>query len=82
MDIDADFDTKLYEDFALELLYIFFGCVGMDWGALALGDVGLSLEIYTLPPPSPKIKSQVKITKGWPGRPKILRESVWISCGC
>ena len=54
----------------------------MDWGALALGDVGLSLEIFTLPPPSPKIKSQVKITKGWPGRPKILRESVWISCGC
>ena len=51
MDIDADFDTKLYEDFALELLYIFFGCVGMDWGALALGDVGLSLEIFTLPPP-------------------------------
>ena len=54
----------------------------IDWGALALEDVGLSLEIFTLPPPSPKIKSQVKITKGWPGRPKILRESVWISCGC
>ena len=53
LDIDADFDTKLYEDFALELLYIFFGCVGMDWGALALGDVGLSLEIFTLPPPLP-----------------------------
>ena len=53
LDIDADFDTKLYEDFALELLYIFVGCVGMDWGALALGDVGLSLVIFTLPPPLP-----------------------------
>ena len=50
--------------------------MGRDWGALAPGDVGLSLEIFTLPPPSPKIKSQVKITKGWPGRPKILGESV------
>ena len=42
LDIDADFDTKLYQDFA----YL-FGCVGMDQGALALGDVGLSLEIFT-----------------------------------
>ena len=49
----------------------------IDWGALALEDVGLSLEIFTLPPPSPKIKSQVKITKGWPGRPMNLGESVW-----
>ena len=30
-----------------------FGCVGMDWGALALGDVELSLEIFFLPPPLP-----------------------------
>ena len=76
MDIDADFDTKLYEDFALELLYIFFGCVGMDWGALALGDVGLSLEIFTLPPPSPKIKSQVKsVMEGW--FPQTFWGRVW-----
>ena len=61
LDIDADFDTKLYQDFA----YL-FGCVGMDWGALAPGDVELSLEIFTLPPPSPKIKSQVKsVMEGW-----------------
>jgi len=66
----------------MRVVVYLFGFMEMDWGALALGDVGLSLEIFTLPPPSPKIKSQVKITKGWPGRPKILRESVWISCGC
>jgi hypothetical protein len=66
----------------MKVVVYLFGFMEMDWGALALGDVGLSLEIFTLPPPSPKIKSQVKITKGWPGRPKILRESVWISCGC
>ena len=29
LDIDADFDTKLYEDFALELLYIFL--VVWEW---------------------------------------------------
>ena len=48
----------------------------MDWAALAPGYVESSLEIFFLPPPSPKIKSQVKITKGWPGRPKNLGESV------
>ena len=48
----------------------------MDWGALALGDVGLSLEIFTLPPPSPKIKSQVKsVMEGW--FPQTFWERVW-----
>ena len=50
-----DFVSKLYRG----VVYL-FGFMEMDWGALALGDVGLSLEIFTLPPPSPKIKSQVK----------------------
>ena len=31
----------------MRVVVYLFGCVGMDWGALALGDVGLSLEIYT-----------------------------------
>ena len=60
----------------MRVVVYLFGFMEMDWGALALGDVGLSLEIFTLPPPSPKIKSQVKITKGWPGRPINLGESV------
>ena len=75
----------LYEDFVSKLYRVvvyLFGCVGRDWGALAPREFDFSLEILILPPPSPKVKSQVKITKGWPGRPKILRESVWISCGC
>ena len=48
----------------------------MDWGALAPGEFDFSLEILILPPPPHKIKSQVKITKGWPGRPINLGESV------
>jgi len=66
----------------MKVVVYLFGFMEIDWGALAPGEFDFSLEILTLPPPSPKIKSQVKITKGWPGRPKILRESVWISCGC
>ena len=50
--------------------------MGRDWGALAPREFDFSLEILILPPPSPKVKSQVKITKGWPGRPKNLGESV------
>jgi hypothetical protein len=30
-----------------------FGYVGMDWGALAPRDVGLSLGIFIVPPPLP-----------------------------
>ena len=48
----------------------------IDWGALALEDVGLSLEIFTLPPPSPKIKSQVKsVMEGW--FPQSFWKRVW-----
>ena len=75
LDIDADFDTKLYEDFALELLYIFFGCVGMDWGALALGDAELSLEILLSPPPPQNKKSSEKCYGGLVS-PDLLGKSV------
>ncbi len=65
-DIDADFDTKLYKDFVSKLLHIFlvvWEWMG-GWGALAPGDVELSLEIFTLPPPP--LKSQVKsVMEGW-----------------
>ena len=37
----------------MKVVVYLFGFMEMDWGALALGDVGLSLEIYTLPPPLP-----------------------------
>ena len=55
---DADFDTNciriLYQS-CIGVLYrgvvYLFSCMEMDWGALAPGDVGLSLEIFTLPPP-------------------------------
>ena len=60
MDINADFDTNciriLYQS-CIGVLYrgvvYLFSCMEMDWGALAPGDVGLSLEIFTLPPPPP-----------------------------
>ena len=44
----------------MRVIVYLFGCVEMDWGALAPGDVELSLEIFFYPPP---LKSQVKITK-------------------
>ena len=66
-----DFVSKLYRDGVY-----FFGFMEMDWGALALGDAGLSLEIFTLPPPSPKIKSQVKsVMEGW--FPQSFWKRVW-----
>jgi hypothetical protein len=37
----------------MKVVVYLFGFMEMDWGALALGDVGLSLEIFTLPPPLP-----------------------------
>jgi len=43
----------LYEDFVSKLYRVvvyLFGCVGMDLGAMALGDVELSPEIFILPP--------------------------------
>ena len=47
LDIDADFDTKVVRGFCIKVVVYLFGCVGMDWGAMALGDVELSLEIFT-----------------------------------
>ena len=60
----------------MRVVVYLFGCVGMDLGAMALGDVELSLEILTLPPPSPKIKSQVKsVMEGW--FPQSFWKRVW-----
>ena len=69
----------LYEDFVSKLYRVvvyLFGCVRMDLGALAPGEFDLSLEILTLPPPSPKIKSQVKsVMEGW--FPQTFWGRVW-----
>ena len=60
----------------MRVVVYLFGYVGMDLVALALGDVELSLEIFTFPPPSPKIKSQVKsVMEGW--FPQTSWERVW-----
>jgi hypothetical protein len=68
-----DFVSKLYRG----VVYL-LGCMEIDWGALALGVVGLSLEIFVLPPPpSPKIKSQAKsVIVGW--FPQTFWERVWV----
>ena len=46
--------------------------IGEPW---LQGMLNFHLRFFFYPPPSPKIKSQVKITKGWPGRPMNLGES-------
>jgi hypothetical protein len=59
-DIDADFDTKLYEDFVSKIhrvVVYLFGCVGMDWGASAPGGFTFHLRFFFYPPPPPKVKS-------------------------
>jgi hypothetical protein len=57
----------------MRVIVYLFGCVEMDWGALAPGDVELSLEIFFYPPP---LKSQVKsVMEGW--FPQTFWERVW-----
>ena len=59
----------------MRVVVYLFGCVGMDWGALAPEDVELSLEIFTLPPPPLKQKSSEKCYGGLVS-PDLLGKSV------
>ena len=66
LEIDADFDTKLYKDFVSKLSHIFLVVWEWIWLPWLQGMLNFHLRFLLYPPPSPKIKSQVKsVMEGW-----------------